>query len=218
MDRHRVWHKMTWALAVAVAMIATVGCTNFLLTAVYLFKGDDDDAKFTGLNGKKVAVVCRPLASLQDGGVNVSRELAQQVAVLLNQNEPKIKTIDQQKIAKWTDENAWDEFNEVGKAMKADMVVGIDLESFSLYKGQTVYQGRATAKVTVYDCKTHKKVFDTHLPQVLFPPNGGIEYVHAVRGRLPPQVPLRARRARRPQLLSPRPLLRRGQDTAVLDE
>ena len=37
--------------------------------------------------------------------------------------------------------------------MKADMVVGIDLEGFSLFQGQTLYQGKANATVRVYDCQ-----------------------------------------------------------------
>ena len=67
---------------------------------------------------------------------------------------PKIKTVNQRKVAKWTDENTWEEYAEVGKAMKADMVVGINLEGFSLFQGQTLYQGKANATVRVYDCAT----------------------------------------------------------------
>ena len=69
--------------------------------------------------------------------------------------------IDQRKIAKWTDENTWEEYSEVGKAVKADMVVGIDLESFSIYQGQTLYQGKADATIRVFDCRHgNKEVFE----------------------------------------------------------
>ena len=88
---------------------------------------------------------------------------------------PKIKVIDQRKIAKWTDENTWDEYPEVAKAMKADMVVGVDLESFSLYLGQTLYQGKANASIHVFDCKKNgKEVFHKSIPQCIYPPNGAI--------------------------------------------
>ncbi len=82
--------------------------------------------------------------------------------------------IDQRKVNKWTDENTWDEYREVGKAMKADMVVGIDLESFGLYEGQTLYQGKADATVRVYNCHDGKMVFEKILPQSVYPPNSGV--------------------------------------------
>jgi hypothetical protein len=175
MDRHSVRQKVFLSLALAAATVSTVGCTSALLTAVYMFKGNDEDAKFAGLKGKKVAVVCRPMVSLQDSGSNVSRELAQQITTLLQEKGSKIKTIDGQKIARWTDENRWDEYTEVGKAVKADVVVGVDLDSFSLYKGQTLFQGKAKARVLVYDCKTGKLLFEDHIPQCLYPPNSAVE-------------------------------------------
>ena len=78
-------------------------------------------------------------------------------------------------MAKWTDENTWEEYTEVGKAMKADMVVGIDLESFSLFQGQTLYQGKANATIRVYDCQERgKMVFEKELPQAIYPPNSAV--------------------------------------------
>jgi hypothetical protein len=187
---------MALALAAAAAMVLTVGCTSLMVTALYLFQGNDEEAKFTGLKGKKVAVVCRPMVSLQDSGANVSRELAKQIGTLLEEKGDKIKTIDQQKIAKWTDTNPWDEYTEVGKAVKADVVVGIDLESFSLFKAQTLLQGNAKVKIVVYDCKTGKLLFEDEIPQYLYPPNAPVEtcvqsesefrrhYIHALAGRI----------------------------------
>ena len=49
------------------------------------------------------------------------------------------------------------------------MVVGIDLTSFSVYEGQTLYRGRANASVAVYDVKTKEKLFQRPLPQCVFP-------------------------------------------------
>jgi hypothetical protein len=143
-----------------------------LVTAMYLFKGNDVDAEFAELKGKKVAVVCRPMVALQYRNSSVARELAEQVTTLLEKNVPKIHMVDQRKVNKWIDENTWEEYREVGKALKADMVVGIDLESFSIFQGQTVYQGKANAIVAVYDSeKKWKKVFEKVLPQSVYPPN-----------------------------------------------
>lgn len=175
MDRPSVRHSVALALILALAVLPTLGCRSGLTTLAYLIKGTDVDPDYDGLKGKKVAVVCRPLVSLQFNNSNVARDLAMQMTRLLQENVKKIQTVDQRKVTKWTDENTWEEYPEVGKAMKADMVVGVDLEGFSVYQGQTLYQGKANATVRVYDCKQGGKiVFEKTLPQSVYPPIAGI--------------------------------------------
>ena len=60
-----------------------MGCKSVLTTAAYLINGTDEEAEFKDLKGKKVAVVCRPLVTLQYRDSNAGRDLAQQVATLL---------------------------------------------------------------------------------------------------------------------------------------
>jgi hypothetical protein len=162
-------------LLMAVAVLPALGCRSALATVMFMWKGTDEPPEFPGLKEKKVAVVCRPLVTLQYRNASVARDLAQKVTSLIQEKVPKVKTVDQQKIAKWTDENTWEDFPEVGKAMKAEIVVGIDLESFSLLQGQTLYQGKANATIRVYDCKQgNKVVFEKTIPQSIYPPNTSI--------------------------------------------
>jgi hypothetical protein len=175
MDRPSIRHGIALVVALAAATLPALGCRSILTTAVYLIKGTDVDPDFKELKGKKVAVVCRPLVTLQYRDSNAGRDLAQQVTLLLQQRVPKIQTVDQRKVTKWIDENTWEEYYEVGKAMKADMVVGIDLESFSIFQGQTLFQGKANATIKVFDCHNGGKlVFDKSIPQAVYPPSGGI--------------------------------------------
>ena len=175
MDRFSVRRRIAVALVLALAALPLCGCQSLLVTALYLFKGNDVDPEFAELKGKKVAVVCRPMVSLQYRNSSVARDLAQQITALLEKNVPKIHVVDQRKVNKWIDENTWEEYPEVGKGVKAEVVVGVDLESFSLYQGQTVYQARANASLAVYDCqKNGKKVFEKILPQSIYPPNASV--------------------------------------------
>ena len=175
MDRPSFRNGIALVVALAITILPAIGCQSLLVTAVYLIKGTDVDPDFKELKGKKVAVVCRPLVTLQYRDSNAGRDLAQQITLLLQEKVPKIQTIDQRKVAKWTDENTWEEFSEVGKALKADMVVGIDLESFSIFQGQTLYQGKANASIKVFDCrKGSKLVFEKTMPTSIYPPNTGI--------------------------------------------
>jgi hypothetical protein len=175
MVRPPMQRGLLWIMFLLAASMPALGCRSLLTTAVYLFKGTDVDPDYAGLKGKKVAVVCRPLVNLQYRNANAHRDLAEQITTLLKEKVPKIKIIEQRKVAKWTDENTWEEFPEVGKALKADLVVGVDLESFSIFQGQTLYQGKANAVVRVYDCRDgNKKVFEKTVPQAVYPPSGGI--------------------------------------------
>jgi hypothetical protein len=78
-------------------------------------------------------------------------------------------------VEKWMDENTWEEYVEIGKALDAELVLGIDLEEFSLDQGQTLYQGRAGLKISLYDVsKGTETVWEKNLPQTLYPPTSGI--------------------------------------------
>jgi uncharacterized protein YbjQ (UPF0145 family) len=165
------------AVLIAVtALSCSSGCRSAIATALYLFKGDEVDAEYTGLKGKKVAVVCRAPAGLSYADSNVGKDLVQQISKLLADRVSKIKVVDAQKVNKWCDENNWEEYIEVGKAMKADVVIGVELERFSIYQAKTLYQGKANAAVRVCDCKDGGKVvFEKILPQTVYPPNAYVQ-------------------------------------------
>jgi hypothetical protein len=161
-------------LLVALALVVASGCSIVPFVA-YLVKGISTPADFTGLKGKRVAVICRPVASLQYQSSSVATELAQRVGDLLAEHVPNITVIEQGEVEKWEDENNWEEYIEIGKALQADMVVGIDLDQFSLLQGQTLYQGKASIDLAVYDMKHGKRpVYQKMLPQQLYPPNAPV--------------------------------------------
>lgn len=162
------------ALICAATVLTATGC-NVLTLAAYLVKGTDVPAEFDGMKDKKVAVVCRPMGDLSYRNSSVAKQLARQIGMRLKQRVSKIELIDPRKVEEFTDENSWDEFVDVGEAIGADLVVGIDLQSFSLYQSQILYQGKCDAMVGIYECGGDgQPVFEKILPQTLFPPNTGI--------------------------------------------
>jgi hypothetical protein len=163
------------ALLSALSGVAAGSGCSLMATAMYVIQGTNTPADFTGLKGRKVAVVCRPVTSLHFRDSSVSRDVAKQVGTYLAKHVSKIHVIDQREVSEWADENNWDEYVDIGKALNADMVVGLDLEEFSLYQGQTLYQGRANVKIMVFDvAKGKDPVFEHNLPPAIFPPNGAI--------------------------------------------
>lgn len=171
MNRPSILHGSVLLAALAILTTPFLGCQAGLLTAMYLIKGTDVDPEFKELKEKKVAVVCHPVVSLEYRNANVGRNLSKEITRLIQEKVPKIETVDQRKVAEWLDENTWDEYVEVGRAMKADLVVGIDLESFSVLEGQTLYQGKANATIRVFDCTSGELVFEKILPRSVYPPN-----------------------------------------------
>lgn len=166
-------------LAIALIFATTVllpatGCSVFTLVA-YLTKGTDIPADYNGLRGKKVAVVCRPIGEASYRNPGVAQRLAREIGSLLKQRVPKIELVDPRKVEKFMDENSWDEFVDVGEAIGADIVVAIDLHSFSLRQSQVLFQGKAEVTVAIYECGGDgQPVFEKILPRILYPPNTAI--------------------------------------------
>lgn len=171
MDRLRKWLGTLAALLVLAAILATAsGCVSALTTALYLIKGTDVPAAFP-LKGKKVCVVCRTAGNLQYQNATAGRDLARLVNRLLRENIKKVEVTDQRKVEAWTDENMWSEFDEVGKAMDVEIVIAIDLENFTLYTGQTLFQGNASTRVKAVDVATGDALFEKLIPELKYPPN-----------------------------------------------
>lgn len=173
MDRSHPPVRRRCALRVAaVAILAPLAGCNVLATGLYFLKGMNVPPESNDLVGRRVAVVCRTGTSLQYNNPNVSRDLAKQASLLLAKNVRHIHVIDQKKVLEWADENTWEDFVEIGRHLDAEVVVGIDLEDFSLFQGQTLYQGRANLNFAVYDvAKGKEPIFERPLPQVIYPPN-----------------------------------------------
>jgi hypothetical protein len=163
------------ALPLLAALVPAAGCVGALTTIAYLVKGIEIPAEFNGLRGKRVAVVCQPMVALQYRNSTAAKDLARQIGNLLRERVSKVQIVDHRKVDEWIDENTWEDYNQIGKALKADIVLGVELEEFDTLQGQTLYQGRANVTMKVVDCAHGGKVlFLRHLPQILYPPNTGI--------------------------------------------
>ena len=155
-------------------LLCITGCSA-ISTIAYFINPNDTPAAYPGLKNKKTVVVCRA-ESLEYSDPLISRELSGKIGIKLMQNEDqKIDVIDDQKLADWTDRNDWSDYRQVGKALKADMVVGVDIERFAIRQGPTLLQGQADVRISVYDIKEGgKKVWEYRPATIKFPPNAPI--------------------------------------------
>ncbi len=173
MDRRsslRCGHFFVLGMLLA-TLVTSSGCVSALATAVWVLKGTNIPAECDGLRAKRVVVVCRPVTASLYSHPGVAKDISGQISRLLREHVPKIEVIDQRKVAEWMDNHTWEDYLEIGEALEADMVVGIDLEHFSIYEGQTLYKGKGECTIQVYDCQTGEQVFEKHPPQAVYPPN-----------------------------------------------
>ncbi len=160
-------------LGVAACGLALGGCST-LGTIAYLVQPNDIPAQYDGLRGKHVAVVCKPIVELEFSDAGSARELAGLVGAQLEQNVRRARVISQQEVARWADENDWVDYPTLGKALDADIVVGIDLDKFRMHEGSTLYRGRASAHVRVFDVKTKEVVFERRIDDFTYPGDSAV--------------------------------------------
>jgi hypothetical protein len=162
------------ALSLAWLLAAASGCGP-LATVAWLIHGPEMiPAEFDGLKGKRVAVVCLDAKSLSGPGGEADT-IAKAVSMMLDRNVRDIKMVRQSEVADWLDSHGDDltDFRDVGRGVKADMVVGIDLLSFSLHEGQTLLKGRAKVGIKVYDMKKGGElVYEKAPTEHAWPENG----------------------------------------------
>lgn len=159
------------------ALIPSTGCLHMLLaTGIYLWQGGNVvPAECTALEEKRVVVVCRPPASSDFSNAGASRQLNRSISMLLKQNVKKIDMVDPREVDTWLDESHTGDYIDLGRAVKADIVLVVDMEQFDLYKGKTLYQGNAIVSLLVHDMQAGGElIWDRQMGQVAFPHNAPI--------------------------------------------
>jgi len=164
-------HSLSWLLIVSV--VGMGGC-NLLAHVAYMSGGTMVPAQFKGLEGSRVAVVCVSDDSSYGSGTE-SERVARGIAKILAERVPEIDVVRWSEIADWIDRKGWDEidYREVGRGVKADRVVAVDLAGFRVREGASLYKGRADLMITVFDMTAGgKEVFRQEIVEFEFPPNG----------------------------------------------
>ncbi len=140
---------------------------------MYVIKGHKIPAEYSGLEEKRVAVVCVS-DSASYGPDTLTYTVSNAVSIKLSQNVNKIEIVQPREIEKWIDMNGWDqhEFVELGKAVNADVVVAIEIAAYSIKDGSTLFKGQTDLSVTAFDVATGNVVFNAGPELHVFPKHG----------------------------------------------
>ena len=162
---------------VALGCATTTGCIHTLLaTGIYMWNGGNVvPAECASLEGERVVVLCRPPASHEYRNAGAARAIGARVTAMLEQHGKDVEVVSPSEVDNWVDEQDWENWKDLGAAVKATRVVYIELDDFDLYQGKTLYQGTADINISVYDMENKAKlVWDRRLGQVQFPRHSGI--------------------------------------------
>jgi hypothetical protein len=132
-------------------------------------------AQFEGLSGQRVAVICVSQSS-SFGPSTAADEIADRVEAYLRGNADEVELVPRQEIVDWMDRHDWNQidYREIGQGVNAHLVLAIDLHSFSLYEGKTLFKGRADVEVSVFDLTEGEKLaFHNIPPTIEWPITGG---------------------------------------------
>jgi len=161
-----------WAALLILCGLPLVGSTGCaVLYQLAYGDGPKIEAQYDGLQGQRVAVVCMMDPSAYGDGTT-STFIAGAVERILKQQVRNVDIVDQNEVADWLDTNQWDEtdFVEIGKGVKADMVLAIDVASFRVHKSQTLLQGNSELRIRVLDMRREgRAVFTVPSQEYIFP-------------------------------------------------
>lgn len=140
------------------------GCAAAAGTLGYMIYGDDVDPPCKDLKGK-VAIICRPQASMTYQNGDTAAQLGRSVNVhIMNKlkKKQKVELIPQREIEKYCDVlDSELDFEEIGQALGADQVIAIDLYEYTHIEGTGTFRGQARVGVRLIDIKTGNELYES---------------------------------------------------------
>ena len=163
---HRIITKFVCVCVLAVGIVSFTGCLGGVAQLLHVLIGHKVPAAYSGLEGKRVAVVCVSDASAY-GRDTLTYTVNKAVSLKLAQSVKNIRVVPAYEIEEWIDTNGWDEtdFVKIGRGVNADMVLAIEISSYSIHEGATMYKGRSDLTATVYDIANDGQVTYVHGPK-----------------------------------------------------
>lgn len=145
------------------------GCVQFAANLMHVMNGPRVPAEFKGLDGKKVAVLSNDESGICNDESTI--RLAGSIKGILAGKLPKATFVRQEELDSWLQGKPSREldFASIGKAVKADYVIVIEMLNLKLKDGQTLFRGRSDITVTVWDANSSRSVFRKMLPDYTYP-------------------------------------------------
>ena len=162
-------------LLITSVLLTSSGCTGLLSQIIYVIKGHNVPAAYDGLEEKKIAVVCISDASAY-GPDPLTYTISNALSVKLAQGlEEESVVVPVSLVEQWIDTHGWDgrDFLALGKGLGVDSVVAVDLKSYSIHEGSTMFKGKSDVTATVYNIEKGGQVEFNYGPKFFEYPTHG---------------------------------------------
>ena len=161
-------------IVLSALFVTAAGCAA-VSHMMYVIKGNEIEAAYDGLEESRVAIVCVSDATSY-GPDSLTHVISRAMGTRLTQQVKDIVVIPQHKIETWKDANGWDEldYEALGRGVDAGKVVAVEIGSYSIHEGTTLYKGRAMVTTSVYDLEREGHVVFSQGPaEYQFPKSHG---------------------------------------------
>lgn len=159
---------------VAAILSTQSGCLGVYSNLMHAVGADKVPAEYEGLEESRLAVVTVTDSSQYSNDTS-ARILSRRVGEILVQEVDDLTLIREDLIEQWRDKNGWDsiDFVAIGRGVKADKLLGIELTNLRLRDGATLYRGRADVTISVIDVTTGDVLYRRELDEFTFPTSAG---------------------------------------------
>jgi len=168
-------NRLFFTLLITFGLLTSLGCAGAISQLIYVIKGHTVPAAYSGLENKKVAVVCISDASAY-GPDPLTYTISNALSVKLAQGlEEESVIVPVSIVEQWIDTNGWDgrDFQALGEGLGVDAVVAVDMKSYTIYEGSTMFKGKSDITATVYNIAKGGQVDFNYGPKIFeFPTHG----------------------------------------------
>lgn len=157
----------------ASVVLSNSGCISFMANMIKVVKGTDAPAEFDDLKEKKVALVVSTPAGINADATGIV--VSNYVFMSLAKNVKKIHLVSQEEVGRIISDLPSNErdMTLIGKRLNVDYVVAIDVSNLRLREGQTLYRGKSTTSVDVYNiAEGSSPVFHKTFAEHVYPQTG----------------------------------------------
>ncbi|TWT89290.1 hypothetical protein [Neorhodopirellula pilleata] len=161
-------------LAGVCLLLTQTGCLGLMSNFMHAVGADQIPPECEDLKNSELAIVVMTDQSQYSDDI-AARLLTRKLGGILSQEVKGLELVREDAVQQWRDTHGWDnvDYMELGKGIDAEKLLVIELTNMRLRDGATLYRGRANVRITLYDMKTEKTLFEKEIDEFTYPVNAG---------------------------------------------
>ncbi len=183
-QRFRSPHPIALLIFLAL-LLPLAGCLGLAANLMHMAGTDMTPAEYEGLEDTRVAIITVTDSSHYSDDVSAEM-LSKRLGAILLLKVDDIRLVRYSEIEEWRDRAGWEstDYSDLGKAVKAEKVIAIELTNLKLRDGPTLFRGSSDVSLTVYDVESElDQVYSRTIDEYRFPRSAGQHVSETSEGR-----------------------------------